>query len=379
MARPIKENADWFPHNGDMSNDPRMVVFLARCGNEGYGVWTRLLERLTKANHFSIAWDSFGIDLTAASFGIDTERLSVIIGHLASLRLVQIEDEVLKSHWLVEMLSPLLDKRESDQGYKREKRSSPIVATTIGVVATTTPHSIVEDSTDTVEKSKEEIKKRKSASADFSEVENGTPDENSPTAEEGEGEKAPYVAAAPPGDEPTDPEGVIRKWGAADSWKWVKKATDESGYDGAQTGVTVNDKLSLFCAHHSEDEAFQANPVEFLKKKFKGWLVNAKASPKGRKNERVTGTRPSASTPAGGGYTDEMVVAAFRSRYGNEMAEGLIQQNVAKLIQAKDETELSLWMEGFYNRIKAGSGRATARRGSETPLAAVAAMFAPTK
>lgn len=195
-----------------------------------------------------------------------------------------------------------------------------------------------------------DLKKEKKEAFDFQ-------SENSETSTE----KAPPVAAAPPSDADgdLDPEQVVRQWCRADNFEWLTSAKDSSGYDPEKVGISVNDKLSLFCGHHAENEAFQSDPVAFFKRHFKGYLVNAKTrtatNKPATKPTRSTSPNPAPSSAATA-YTVEVVVAMFRARFGQSMSDQLTQAQQRRLAEAKNETELSTWMDGMYATLK-GKGQ----------------------
>ena len=54
MARPIKNNADYFPHETGMRNDRRIKSLRKRHGAEGYGIYCMLLEVLTDSQGLQV-------------------------------------------------------------------------------------------------------------------------------------------------------------------------------------------------------------------------------------------------------------------------------------------------------------------------------------
>ena len=117
MARPIKNNADYFPHDADMRNDPRIKALRRKFGIEGYGVYCMLLEFLTDSEYFEFKNDSLSLELVAGDFDIETDRLITILQYCFQLDLFQLDAEtnVISCKSLDNRLEPLLSKRKRDR------------------------------------------------------------------------------------------------------------------------------------------------------------------------------------------------------------------------------------------------------------------------
>ena len=57
MARPIKNNADYFTHDSQMRNHRKIKALRYKFGLIGYAVYNMLLEVLTNAENFKFEWD----------------------------------------------------------------------------------------------------------------------------------------------------------------------------------------------------------------------------------------------------------------------------------------------------------------------------------
>lgn len=144
MARPIKNNADYFPHDADMRNDPRIKALRRKFGIEGYGVYSMLLEFLTDSDYFEFKNDSLSLELVAGDFDIETDKLVSIIQYCFQLDLFQLDaiTNIISCKSLDKRLEPLLSKRKRDR---------------TEVIASDNTQSRVEESK--VDKSKAEKKK----------------------------------------------------------------------------------------------------------------------------------------------------------------------------------------------------------------------------
>ncbi len=117
MARPIKNNADYFPHDADMRNDPRVKALRRKFGVEGYGIYSMVVEYLTHSEHFQAKFDKLGVELMAGDFDIETDKLQTILKYCTELDLIQNDKGVLFCKSLEKRLNPLLSKRERDREY----------------------------------------------------------------------------------------------------------------------------------------------------------------------------------------------------------------------------------------------------------------------
>ena len=122
MARPTKNNADYFSHDADMRNHRKMKAVRAKFGLEGYAVWNMLLEVLTDAEHFVVNIDEVEIELIAGDFGIEGDLLSEMISYFIRLKLLKQENGTLTCASLIERMQPLLDKRERQKNYAESKK-----------------------------------------------------------------------------------------------------------------------------------------------------------------------------------------------------------------------------------------------------------------
>ena len=117
MARPIKNNADYFPHDADMRNDPRIKALRRKFGIEGYGVYSMLLEFLADSDYFEFKNDSLSLELVAGDFDIETDKLVSILQYCFQLDLFQLDAKtnIISCKSLDKRLEPLLSKRKRDR------------------------------------------------------------------------------------------------------------------------------------------------------------------------------------------------------------------------------------------------------------------------
>jgi hypothetical protein len=115
MARPIKNNADYFTHDSQMRNHRKIKALRYKFGLIGYAVYNMLLEVLTNAENFQFEWDELEAELLAGDFNIDIIELHNIIDYLTSLKLVEIENGYMYSTNLIQRFELLIAKRERNR------------------------------------------------------------------------------------------------------------------------------------------------------------------------------------------------------------------------------------------------------------------------
>ena len=97
MARPIKNNADYFSHDADMRNDVKIKALRRKFSHVGYAVWCYLLEVLTDSDFFEIEYNELNTELLSADFDISTNEFKEIIDYCIKIELLQLENNILFS------------------------------------------------------------------------------------------------------------------------------------------------------------------------------------------------------------------------------------------------------------------------------------------
>lgn len=120
MSRPKKNNAEYYTHDADMRNDIKVKALRRRFSHTGYAVWNYLLETLTDNDYFEITWDEINIELLAADYDVSVEELTKIVEYCVKIRLLQLENDVLRSDAHQNRFNELLDNRvkKSEAGKK---------------------------------------------------------------------------------------------------------------------------------------------------------------------------------------------------------------------------------------------------------------------
>lgn len=169
MARPSKNNAEYFSHDADMRNDVKIKALRRRFSHKGYAVWCFILETLTDTDYFEIDFNEVSQELLAADYDITVEELREIVQYCELIGLLQItpENKVFSAAHQ-RRFSGLINKRERDRERLQTLINKRKQAETEVIEAKTSenedyrsdkPHSKVKESKG--EKSKEEESKEK--------------------------------------------------------------------------------------------------------------------------------------------------------------------------------------------------------------------------
>jgi hypothetical protein len=125
MARPKKNNADYFSHDVGMRNDIKIKALRRKYGNNGYAAYLIILEILTNEDHFELEWNDMCIELLTSDFDIDFDELKEIIDYCIKLNLLQITNGYIHCDKLTDRLeTDVLAKRT---GYCRENAKRYVV------------------------------------------------------------------------------------------------------------------------------------------------------------------------------------------------------------------------------------------------------------
>ena len=165
MARPTKNNAEYFTHDADMRNDVKVKALRRKFSHTGYAVWCYLLESLTDTDFFELDFNPINVELLAADYDVSPEELTDIVEYCCRISLLQRSDDGsrLYSEAHKRRFAGLLAKRERDRerlaatiAKRQEAKNKHIAAKTDENTDNRgdNPHSIVEKSI--VEESREE-------------------------------------------------------------------------------------------------------------------------------------------------------------------------------------------------------------------------------
>ena len=116
MARPQKNNAEYFSHDADMRNDVKVKALRRKFQHTGYAVWCFILESLTDGECFEIDYSELNREFLAADFEISVEELERIVSYCCRIGLLQLtEDNRLYSEAHQRRFASLIEKRKRDR------------------------------------------------------------------------------------------------------------------------------------------------------------------------------------------------------------------------------------------------------------------------
>jgi len=141
MARPKKNNADYFSHDNDMRNDDKIKALRRKYQHIGYSVYNMFLEKLCNAEYFKIEFNEINLELWAGDFEIEPELLNEMLEYFKKINLLQSEDNYIFSEKLINRFDGLLSKRKRDN-----TRLSPTKKYNKIVIASENPQSKVKES-----------------------------------------------------------------------------------------------------------------------------------------------------------------------------------------------------------------------------------------
>ena len=141
MARPPKNNADYFSHDNDMRNDDKIKAVRKKFWITWYWIWCMLLEKLCHADNFKLEYSELNLELWWWDFDIDSEELKWVIDYIIKLWLLINIDNKIYSSKLIDRFEWLIAKRIRDKD-----RLSELKQDKKEVIAGDNPQSKVKES-----------------------------------------------------------------------------------------------------------------------------------------------------------------------------------------------------------------------------------------
>lgn len=135
MARPRKENADWFSHDTGLRDNLKIKAVRAKYGLEWYAIFVMFLEVLADAENFFLSEDDWQLEMLAGDFRIDSDKLKDILEYFKKVWLIESENWMIFNKHLIERMEPLLTKRQT----MRQKHQERVSAAEKKVSETETP------------------------------------------------------------------------------------------------------------------------------------------------------------------------------------------------------------------------------------------------
>ncbi len=115
MARPLKNNCDYFSHDADMRNHRKIKAIRQKFHIQGYAIWCMLLEYLTNAEGNKFEYSDIEFELISGDFGVSATEISQLVDYCIFLKLLSLENGLVRSESLDERLSSVYEKREKNK------------------------------------------------------------------------------------------------------------------------------------------------------------------------------------------------------------------------------------------------------------------------
>ena len=90
MARPTKQNVDYFSHDCDMRNDIKIKALRRKYKHLGYAIYIITLELLGDTEYFQMKWDDASIELLTPEYDCDVDELKEVMNYCFQLNLFQL-------------------------------------------------------------------------------------------------------------------------------------------------------------------------------------------------------------------------------------------------------------------------------------------------
>jgi DNA-binding HxlR family transcriptional regulator len=141
MARPSKNNADYFGHDHDMRNHRKIKAIRTRFGLPGYAMWVMFLEVLTESEDNRFIDNDLEIELLAGDFGVSVTEIRELIDFCIKLELLFAENGGVFSKTLDSRLKTVYEKRNLARKSYEKQSKSRVSTTNEGVSVTETTQS----------------------------------------------------------------------------------------------------------------------------------------------------------------------------------------------------------------------------------------------
>lgn len=151
MARPVKNNCDYFPHDRDFRDLTEVKAVRTKHGIVGYAILCMLKEYLTGADGNTFPYNDRTFELLAGDFRVSATEIREVIDYCVMLEILTNDNGFIRDEELDERLAPVYAKRgKAKELSKKQQRSNGQFATDITeepvVTVAETPQSKVKES-----------------------------------------------------------------------------------------------------------------------------------------------------------------------------------------------------------------------------------------
>lgn len=115
MARPKKNNADYFSHDSNMRSHRKIIALRTKFWLNWYAIYCMLLEHISSCDYFVSKRDDLEKEILAWDFGVSVAEMQEIVSFCDRLKLLEIDWELLRCQSLCDRLKDLTDKRSRER------------------------------------------------------------------------------------------------------------------------------------------------------------------------------------------------------------------------------------------------------------------------
>lgn len=120
MARPQKNNCEYFSHDASMRNHKKVRALRKKFPN-GYAIWSMLLEYMTDAEFNRFPNTDLEFEFIAGDFEFDSEEIKNLVQYALQIDMLQESDGFISSKSLDERLKSVYDKRNRQRDKSLEQ------------------------------------------------------------------------------------------------------------------------------------------------------------------------------------------------------------------------------------------------------------------
>ena len=122
MARPQKNNVDYFPHDRDMRDHKKVKAIRLKFGIAGYAIWSMLLEYLAGNDGNVFEYSDIEFELMAGDFGVSATEIRDVVDYCIRLEMLFVKNGFVNSDSLDERLLPVYQKRGKSKELSKQQQ-----------------------------------------------------------------------------------------------------------------------------------------------------------------------------------------------------------------------------------------------------------------
>lgn len=224
MARPERNNAEYFTHDADFRNDRRVKAIRSKFGAAGYGLLLMIMETLTDSEFTQLSTDEVEIELLSGDYGVSVTEIH---------SLLQLSEKIgfFARNEAGMLICPDLNKALEPVFEKRNRARLAAQNTKKPVTVTETPQAPPQSVTETPQSKEKESKEEEIESKEEERESEGKPSE-------------PVIAA----DAAPDLNFLIDSETEMDLLDSLTETPSEAPHTGAATPQTLHQQMmDMYC------------------------------------------------------------------------------------------------------------------------------------